>query len=416
MVTDFHLRPLTSVCRLTMSDPRSLRFTRPELLRSLAPELLRELLERFPAFLIAAGLDLEALGSHEKRFTACRPLIAELVKNGPTTPTPLVEALFTVSVLAEPEPTEELWHTLTQAGIAILPDASLADLALTLWLRAPEKARQLYIERVQLRTRSFETHAAQTYRKTTPLRPICDGVLNELRRSSELFFIKHNRPSGCQVFVYQRGKEHWFMIRRGDRFKRVATLDTDGRGDTAGYYAEAFDVVVVDPEAEHIHIHAEGVRATRMYSALFGFVLYGRETHFEDCARFTLEPLRKLGRAALVCTDVPGINWVKLTELHRETGTVSVGKFSHKAPDLFDTLEGDHLSIKPNDRLRRAVLLFRFKDDPKPRRVTIKPDNQTSYEHDEDSRLVSEWMTKREFAKINLPAKGVQDVAHLDGL
>jgi hypothetical protein len=147
-----------------MSDPRSLRFTRPELLRSLAPELLSELLQGFPAFLTAVGLDLGALGANENRFAACRPLIAELLKNGPTTPTPLVEALFIISVLAEPEPAEELWHTLNQAGFAIPPDASLTDLALTLWLRAPDTARQLYILRVQQRTRSFETHAACTFR------------------------------------------------------------------------------------------------------------------------------------------------------------------------------------------------------------------------------------------------------------
>ena len=161
---------------------------------------------------------------------------------------------------------------------------------MTLWLRAPEKARELYIQRVQQRTRSFETHAAQTHRKTTPMRPVSDGVINQLRLSTELFFIKHHRPAGCQVFAYQRGKEHWFMIRRGDGFRRIATLAADGGSDTAGFYAEAFDVVVVDPESEQIHIHAEGVRATRMYGALFGFVLYGRETHFEDCARFTLDP------------------------------------------------------------------------------------------------------------------------------
>jgi hypothetical protein len=46
--------------------------------------------------------------------------------------------------------------------------------------------------------------------------------------------------------------------------------------------------------------------------------------------------------------------------------------------------------------------------------VTIKPHNQTSYEHDEDSRVVSEWLTLREFAKTELPPKEVQDVAHLE--
>jgi hypothetical protein len=361
-----------------------------------------------------AGLDLDALGSHENRFAACGPLLAELLNNDPTTPTALVEALFIISVLAEPEPTEELWNTLTQSGIAIPPDASLADLALTLWLRAPDKARQLYIEPVHLRTRSFATHAARTFRKTSPMRPVNDSVLSQLRQSIEVFFLKHHRPAGCQVFAQKRGKEHWFMIRRGDGFKRIATLSADGRGESAGFFAEAFDVIVVDPDNEHLHIHAEGVRATRMYSALFGFVLYGRETHFEDCTRFTLDPLRNLGRAALVCTDVPGIHSVHLIELHYEAGLAVVHKKSTKAPDVFAALDEDHIELNTELRLLRAVLLFQFKNDPKPRRVTIKPHNQTRYEHDEDSRVVSEWLTRREFAKTELPPKEVQDVAHLE--
>ncbi len=395
-----------------MSDPRSLRFTRPELLRSLAPDLLCELLEGFPAFLTAAGLDLGTLGANENRFAACQPLIAELLKNGPTTPTPLVEALVIISVLSEPEPTEELWHTLTQAGIAIPPDASLADLALTLWLRAPDIARQSYILRVQQRTRSFETHAACTFRKTTPMRPVSEAALAELRQAIEVFFLKHNRPAGCQIFAYQRGIEHWFMIRRADSFKRIATVAADGRSDTAGFYAEAFDVVVLDPVNEHLHIHADGVRATSMYGALFGFVLYGRETHFEDCTRFTLGPLRDLGRASLVCTDVPGIEKVHLAELHLQSGSSEVVKIRSKVGDVFDFLDAYRIELK-HLGLMRAVFHFYLHGDPEPHQVTIKPRNQTSYEHDEDSRVVREWMTQREFVKTVLPPKEVQDVAHL---
>jgi hypothetical protein len=397
-----------------MSDPRPIRFTRPDLLRALAPELLCELLVRFPAFLAAAGLDLDDLGTNEKRFAACRPLIDELLKNGPSTPTPLVEALFIISVLAEPEPTEELWHTLTQAGIAIPPDASLADLALALWLRAPEKARQLYLGRVQLRTRSFETHAARTFLKTASLRPVSDTALSELRHAIELFFTKQNRPAGCQVFAYQRGQEHWFMIRRSDRFRRIATVNADGLSDSAGFYAEAFDVVVLDPENEHLHIHADGVRATRMYSALFGFVLYGRDAHFEDCGRFTLDPLRDLGRAALACADVPAIRDIQLVELHVESGTPLVCKISFKAEDVFAMLEDKDIQLTIQHRRLRAVFLFHFKGDAKPRRVTIKPRNQTSYQHDADSRVVAAWMIKRGFAKTTPPAKEVQDVSHLE--
>ncbi len=226
---------------------------------------------------------------------------------------------------------------------------------------------------MQLRTRAFETHAARTFLKKAPLRPVSDAALAELRQAIEVFFLKHNRPAGCQVFAYQRGHEHWFMIRRGDRFRRIATLTSEGSSDSTGYYAEAFDVVVLDPEAEHLHIHAEGVRATRMYGALFGFVLYGRDTHFEDCGRFTLEPLRELGRAALACADVPAITAVQLIELHLESGTSVVSKTSFKADDVFSLLEDEAIQLTPQHRRLRAVFLVHFKGDPKPRRVTIKP-------------------------------------------
>jgi hypothetical protein len=202
------------------------------------------------------------------------------------------------------------------------------------------------------------------------------------------------------------------MIRRGDGFKRIATLSADGRGESAGFYAEAFDVIVVDPDNEHLHIHAEGVRATRIYSALFGFVLYGRETHFEDCTRFTLDPLRDLGRASLVCTDVPGIEKVNLAELHLQSGSSDVVKIRSKVGDVFDFLDAYKIELKLL-RLMRAVFHFYLHGDPEPHQVTIKPRNQTSYEHDEDSRVVREWMTQREFVKTVLPPKEVQDVAHL---
>jgi hypothetical protein len=103
-----------------------------------------------------------------------------------------------------------------------------------------------------------------------------------------------------------------------------------------------------------------------------------------------------------------------LIELHYEAGLAVVRKKSTKAPDVFAALDEDHIELNTELRMLRAVLLFQFKNDPKPRRVTIKPHNQTSYEHDEDSRVVSEWLTLREFAKTELPPKEVQDVAHLE--
>ena len=46
--------------------------------------------------------------------------------------------------------------------------------------------------------------------------------------------------------------------------------------------------------------------------------------------------------------------------------------------------------------------------------MTIKPRNQTCYQHDADSRVVAAWMIKRGFAKTTPPAKEVQDVSHLE--
>jgi polyphosphate kinase len=111
---------------------------------------------------------------------------------------------------------------------------------------------------------------------------------------------------------------------------------------------------------------------------------------------------------------VPAIRDIQLVELHVESGTPLVCKISFKAEDVFAMLEDKDIQLTIQHRRLRAVFLFHFKGDAKPRRVTIKPRNQTSYQHDADSRVVAAWMIKRGFAKTTPPAKEVQDVSHLE--
>jgi hypothetical protein len=78
-------------------------------------------------------------------------------------------------------------------------------------------------------------------------------------------------------------------------------------------------------------------------------------------------------------------------------------------------LEADEIKLTCRHRLLRAVFSVGFKNAAQPRKVTIKPDNQSNYDHDEDSAVFTSWLDKRGFLLPFLPPKNFQDVAHLAG-
>lgn len=127
--------------------------------------------------------------------------------------------------------------------------------------------------------------------------------------------------------------------------------------------------------------------------------LFGDALRFPAGApTFTLGPLRTDGEAALVCTDVEGMEAVVLRELHLYWGGPEQEVETRRASDLFAAFGRRGRLIPAGARLMKAKFEVRFSDSRITRMVTITSANVTTFTRDADAAVVEEWMTRRGFA------------------
>jgi len=146
-----------------------------------------------------------------------------------------------------------------------------------------------------------------------------------------------------------------------------------------------------------------------------GLHLFGGEDFFPGTGKYTLEPLRTDGPAALVCTDVDGMEWVKLKEIHFFWGGSENEIEIRKASDVFAAFEARGRSLPAKSRIIRASFQVKFSDSKTPRTVTIRPSNIAQYTRDDDSAVVEEWLVKRGFIVTNRQEDHEGTVASMAG-
>ena len=113
--------------------------------------------------------------------------------------------------------------------------------------------------------------------------------------------------------------------------------------------------------------------------------------------RYTLEPLRTMGEASLACSDIRGIKWITLQEIHMWWGGPETEVEVRSASDLFAAMRRRHQSLPSRAHLLRARFHVQFHHKRQSRRVTIAPPYTASYGRDSDALLVEHWMCKRGF-------------------
>jgi hypothetical protein len=361
-------------------------FTRPHTLSRIDPALLRNFLNRFEDFLLNRGvqldddLDLSLIGRI-------------LMEPGPDTPRELIDALFAIKAMSVPSALAAVDEEARRLGIPVAGEITQAEIALRLWMTDPEALLEKHAELTMLRVRSFQYFSAMDEEEVTyPT----DQTLQSMERALDIFFNSKGHGRGTQVHVYPRGHEMWFLIRRGDRFRREATLD-NGESGSIGFRPEKCDVVVFNQLTNEIGINAPTEAIQYEYRKQFGFYLFGRDNYFAGASKYSLEPLRELGEEALNVIDVPGIQWIKLTELQASVMRFDEELITRKARDLFATFRYDNFRIPADWRLKRATFKVRFDDNPTARSVTVKQPNVARYTRDSDATLVEEWLMRRGF-------------------
>ena len=381
------------------------RFSRVESLRAIQPELLAKFLLPYNDFFKARGVSLEP--EAETGELDYKGLVNVFMHPDADTPHDLAEALYFINEMATAEGMDELLDEAERCEVVIdyHPDSTPEDVAIQVWLADREIVEKKHAERFLHRPKSFEYFQSETGSKA--LGKISRKKLEALEEDLDDYFEKKKRGRDCKVFVFPKGSEVWFLVRHGDPYKREGGIK-DGQSTSVFYRPEIYDVVIYNSTIGEIRMNAGTMGIKKEYRNKFGKHLFGDVDYFPGTAKYTLDPLKSDGEAALVCSDVEGMEWVLLKELHFSWGGPFHEIEIRKADDLLAAFGGSDRKIMKNNRLVKAKFQVKFENAKSPRMLTIRPSNIANFHRDGDSAVAEIWLAKRGFV-LNAPADDEED-------
>ncbi len=371
------------------------RFAQPAVLKAIAPKRLQEFLGPYRTYFNGRGLPLPSPNAsngldHEQ-------LVEVLMTPDADTPKDLVDALFFVNEMSTDENMDLLLEEAEKNGLSLdgKPDPTAADVAVQVFLQDRQLLERKHAEQYLTRPRVFEYFQTQARPVPAFKQPSWVTLLG-LEFDLDNWFAKKKRGRGSRVFVYPKGDSIWFLVRHGDPFRREGSLDGDQMS-SVFYHPEKHDVLVYESAVGELRMNTCNKGEKEIYRVEFGRNVFGNKDFFPGTGKYTLEPLRRDGPVSIVCTDVDGMDWVRLREVQFLRGGTEREIEIRKAKDLFAALEGRGQSMPARAPILRASFHVKFTDAKSPRIVTIRPSNIAQYTRDSDADVVEDWLQKRGF-------------------
>jgi hypothetical protein len=380
------------------------RFTQPRVLQKIGRQLLHRLFEPFAEKLQKAGLSLPSSALPDNEYYQ---QWAGLLLSPEGLPDDLNEALFAIEEMATSEGLDRLQSAIAQSDLKCEFDSASTpeDLALQLWLAAPELLARKHNEQRLLRLTAFTCYAGgapsdQRSQWAAPTPPALDQLVTGL----DSWFAAHYRGrQTTRVELYPIHNEHWFLVRHGDTYTRSPAVEGP-KTEILHFRPERDDVVVYSPEHDEIRINTRTKGERDLYREQFGLMLRGSRHYFSEHYTYTLDPLRTHGADALDPEGLEGICKIVLRELEVawDNGSNNSGYeiLIRQADDVFrcgSSQVGDSSLIPPDARLTRAAFDLHFTDSAKPRPVQIRPPNFLKLGRHCDLWRVDPWLCARGF-------------------
>jgi len=374
------------------------RFSRPATLKSIDVSILRRFLAPYRAFFDAHGLDATGFDYDGLARLLMTPDVGA--------PEQLLDALFFVDEVAHDGLFDALYDLALRSGVSVCPDREVgaADLAVLLWLEKPEILERFHAERLLTRPKRFESFVSPLP-ASRDIPHVSEETCRLMEASLNEFFETHRKGRGTRVLPFVRDDGIWFLVRHGQRIFRTGTVEPDGSSKKIYYRPETFDVLVYFPETCELAIHTSTKGECAAYCGVFGKHVFGDSEFFrftDTAPRYALARVLQQGRQALVCSDVEGIDAVRLVELQVRHGGGLGHREIHRAEDVFDALNDIGRDIPGDARPIRAGFKVRFSDSRRWRTVTLCVPNATVYERDSDSETVNLWLRRRGFMREQL--------------
>ena len=367
------------------------RFATPGVLNSLEPELLRRFLRPHGDWLKGAGIDLSG------------PLdldaLSLLLMAGSGLPADLIESLCAIDELSKPAMYDGLLGCAKRAKVRLDGPVAGPDLALRVMLADPALVQELRVETASLRPKRIERYMAMTPEAPDPKRDIAKCI-KKLEAALDDEFQKRQRGRGARLYHYDEPRGFRLMVRRGDTLRSQPVIDDDAQTRRLLLRPELYDVVRYDRRHGDLLVNAKAKADVRAYCFLVGEHLFADRFLFDPHLapkRYTLEPIREHGLAALTHADIAGIEGVRLVLLQLAHPKDGDAKVTLDANDVLASLSllGGHIS--PEAVLKRAIFKIRLAGEERERRVKITPPIGAVYERDDGGEAVESFIENRGF-------------------
>ncbi|TVQ88233.1 MAG: hypothetical protein EA397_17245 [Deltaproteobacteria bacterium] len=381
-----------------MSTLRLPRFAVPAILKSIDLSALVDLLRQEGGDYVGDVVDLDA-APDAFDYDELALLLAN-PRDG--YPDRLADALHHIHEVADEQGLEAMLDRMQAQGIHldVEPlDPTPADLAVRLWLLDPDLVETTHAEKFISRPKSFESWLG-TGNGRDRLPPPSDPKLRALEAAFDDYFEKRKRGRHSRVFVFTRPEATYFLIRHGMPMDRRGIIK-DGQSTSSFERPEKHDVVSYWPACDELRVNASTKGEKDLYRRQIGKHVFGNEDYFPDngTGKFTLQPLVDLGRDALACDDIEGIDAITLQEVKLFHGGNAAEVVTRRAVggDLFAVLEaqGRDLPRAPFQASFRVT----FTGAKTARTVRIKAPNVAMYTRESDEDVVSRWLTARGFVQ-----------------
>lgn len=367
-------------------------FAQPDLLKKIQPANLIPLLEPYRLFLDMKGFSLPSGADQEIDATALGGILAQPDEEMPGD---LVEALHLIGSLGSDERFDELLDLAAANEIETDGDVTALDLATQIWLKNPEALAMKDHEEYFQKRKSFESFRAANPEVVVAIDELPTD-LSALEESLDAYFLAKKRGVGCRVTRKDSAGEVRFLIEHGQPCKREPSRK-GSRSTSTFFRPEKTDVVIYDAIHNELRINAAAFADVREYRALFGRHIFGDEDRFVFTEKYTLEPLKRDGRASLKCSDIAGLESVTLREVEYSWGGAFEHIEIHRAEGLFHALALIRRDIETEPQIRRAVFRIKLTGEKKFRTVTIKAGNKSGYNRGEEAMVIEDWLRARGF-------------------
>jgi hypothetical protein len=367
-------------------------FANPDLLKRIQLQSLTRLLWPHRLFFNMKAFALPNDDTQEFDYLALAGILAQPDE---AMPADLVEALHLIGNYSADEHFDMLLDLAQAAELAVDGETTAPDLATRLYLHDSQILERKEREQLFAKRKTFESYRAANPEVAIVVNEL-PFDLSPLETDLDQYFLSKKRGIGCRIIRKDSPREVRFLVQHGQPCKREPSRK--GSQSTCAFFRpEKTDIIILDIAHNEMRINASNIPDFREYRALLGRHLFGDENWFVFVEKYTLDPLKKEGQAALAFRDIEGIECVLL----REIEYVRPGAFEyveiHRGDDLFQAWALINREVEKDVHIRRAVFGIKLFGEKKARAVTIKAGHKSGYDRGEEATMIEDWLRARGF-------------------